>query len=126
MQERQAEAVEIAVGYHKAWTTGKLEVATSHLAENVICHAPTGTLHGRAAVRAFMEPFAATLTGSRLLAAYGADNQALLMYDTSNRAVPSAPGAELYRIENDQIIEIRIIFDRLPFALARGDVVGAR
>ncbi|MGO4250623.1 nuclear transport factor 2 family protein [Paenarthrobacter sp. RAF54_2] len=123
MSEKQARAVEIAVAYHRAWTTGDLDSAIKHLAEDVTCHAPSGTMRGSAAVRAFMEPFAATLTKSALLAAYGSDDEAILMYDTANRAVPSAPGAELYRIHNDQIAEIQIIFDRLPFALARGDVV---
>jgi hypothetical protein len=124
MSEKQARAVEIAVAYHRAWTAGNLDLAAKHLAEDVTCHAPSGTINGRGAVRAFMEPFAASLTNSKLLAVYGTDDEALLMYDTANLAVPSAPGAELYRIQNDEIAEINIIFDRLPFALARGDVVG--
>ncbi|VXC40062.1 Ketosteroid isomerase [Arthrobacter sp. 9V] len=123
MDVRQAQAVEIALSYHQAWTSGNLESAAAHLAPEVICHAPAGDLNGRAAVQAFMAPFAASLTESRLLAAYGADDEAILMYDTANRAIPSAPGAELYRVRNNQIVEIRIIFDRLPFALARGSVV---
>jgi len=123
MSNSQAAAVKIAVEYHQAWTTGRLDAAAAHLADDVICHAPSGFIEGKAAVRAFMEPFAASLTQYTLLAAFGTDEEALLMYNTANRAVPSAPGAELYRIQNDQIVEIRIIFDRLPFALARGDVV---
>jgi ketosteroid isomerase-like protein len=123
MSEKQAKAVEVAVAYHRAWTSGNLDSAAKRLSEDVMCHAPSGTMYGRDAVRAFMEPFAASLTSSTLLAVYGTDDEALLMYDTANRAVPSAPGAELYRIRNDQITEIHIIFDRLPFALARGDVV---
>jgi hypothetical protein len=47
------------------------------------------------------------------------------MYDTATRAVASAPAAELYRVRGGRITEIRIIFDRLPFALARGDVIRA-
>ncbi len=123
MSNSQAAAVRIAAAYHQAWTTGTLDTAATHLAEDVICYAPSGVIEGKAAVRAFMEPFAASLTQSTLLAAFGTDEEALLMYNTANRAVPSAPGAELYRIQNDQIVEIHIIFDRLPFALARGDVI---
>ncbi len=122
MTEKEAGAVEIAVAYHRAWTTGDMDSAAKHLAEDVTCHAPSGTFNGRAAVRAFMEPFAASLTNSKLLAAYGNDNEAILMYDTANKAVPSAPGAELYRIQHGRIAGIHIVFDRLPFALARGDV----
>ncbi|MCD4853769.1 nuclear transport factor 2 family protein [Arthrobacter sp. AK01] len=122
MTGKEAGAVEIGVAYHRAWTNGDLDSAAEHLAESVTCHAPSGTFNGRAAVRAFMEPFAASLTSSRLLAVHGQDNEAILMYDTASRAVQSAPGAELYRVQDGQIVEIHIIFDRLPFALARGDV----
>ncbi|MDR6989908.1 ketosteroid isomerase-like protein [Paenarthrobacter nitroguajacolicus] len=122
MPGKETTGVGIAVAYHRAWTAGDLDSAAKHLTENVTCHAPSGTFSGRAAVRAFMEPFAASLTHSTLLAAYGNDSEAILMYDTATSAVPSAPGAELYRIQNDRIAEIHIIFDRLPFALARGDV----
>jgi len=101
-----------------------MDSAASYLAPDVVCHAPAGTLNGREAVRALMEPFAAMLTASELLAVYGDDHRALLMYLTASCTVPNAPGAELYRIEDQHIVEIRIIFDRLSFALARGDVVG--
>lgn len=125
MTDNKGAAVDISVAYYRSWTAGMLDSASSYLAENVICNAPAGELNGRDAVRAFMEPFAASLTGSTLLAAFGADDETLLMYSTGNDAVPSAPGAELHRVQDGQIVEIRIIFDRLPFALARGDVVKA-
>ncbi len=123
MSEEETKVIEIAVAYHRAWTTGDWDSAEEHLAGDILCHAPSGTMEGKDAVRSFMKPFADSLTASTLLAAYGADHEALIMYDTANRSVSSAPAAELYRIENDHIVQIRIIFDRLPFALARGDVV---
>ena len=118
-------AVDTALSYHRAWTSGDIDEAMSLVANDVTCHAPPGTLIGIAALQAFMGPFASSLTGSNLLAAYGSDDEALIMYDTANPAVASAPGAELYRVDDGRIAEIRIIFDRLPFALARGDVVQA-
>lgn len=82
MSNSQAAAVKIAVEYHQAWTTGRLDAAAAHLADDVICHAPSGFIEGKAAVRAFMEPFAASLTQYTLLAAFGTDEEALLMYNT--------------------------------------------
>ena len=123
MAQEQLAAVDVAKAYHRAWTTGDLEAAASYLADDIVCHTPAGTLSGSTAVRAFMAPFAATLTGSRLLAAHGNGNEALLMYDTASAAVPSAPGAELYRVRDGRITQIHILFDRLPFALARGEVI---
>jgi len=123
MTEMQAKAIEIAAAYYRAWTTGDMNGAAQQLAVDVICYAPSGTIEGRDAVKSFMAPYAASLTDSTLLAVYGTDHEAVIMYDTANRSVPTAPAAELYRIRDDHIAEIHIIFDRLPFALARGDVV---
>lgn len=113
----------MALAYYRAWTSGDLDRAVEHLAAEVVCEAPPGRLTGAEEVRGFMGPFAATLTSSRLIAAHGDDESALIMYDTSTRAVPRAPGAEHYRVVDGRIVEMHVIFDRLPFALARGDVL---
>jgi hypothetical protein len=70
-----------------------------------------------------MEPFANMLTSSELLAAYGDEKSALIFYDTANPAVASAPAAEYLQVQDGRITALRIVFDRLPFALARGEVV---
>jgi hypothetical protein len=115
--------MEIALAYHRAWTSRDMDTAMKYVADDVVCDAPPGRLTGVTALRGFMEPFANTLTSSQLMAAYGDDRGTVLMYDTSNTAVASAPAAELYQVREGRITAIRIVFDRLPFALARGDVV---
>ena len=114
--------LDVALAYHRAWTTRDLDTAMSHVATDVVFDTPAGTLTGPAALRRFMEPFAAKLTSSRLLAAHGSEDDALLVYDTTTLAVASAPAAELYQVRAGRITSGRIIFDRLPFALARGEV----
>lgn len=125
MNGQQASAIDIALAYHRAWTSGDMDAALTYVADDVICEAPPGRLTGTAALRGFMGPFAGSLTRSTLLASFGDDDRALIMYDTENAVVSSAPAAELYRVRDGRITEIRIIFDRLPFALARGDVLKA-
>lgn len=125
MQEQQLTAVEVALAYYHAWTARDLDAALTHVAEDVICKTPSGALTGTGALKGFMGPFAETLTRSTLLASFGNEDRALIMYDTGTRAVASAPAAELYRVRGGRITEIRIIFDRLPFALARGEVITA-
>ncbi|MCA0294882.1 MAG: nuclear transport factor 2 family protein [Actinobacteria bacterium] len=114
--------LEVALAYHHAWTAGDLDAAFSLVAPDVTCDAPAGRLGGADALRAFMEPFARTLTHTELLAAFGDDASAVLVYDTASRAVPSAPASELYEVAAGRIVAVRIIFDRLPFALVRGEV----
>ncbi len=114
---------QIALAYHRAWTSGDMDAAMQYVAEDVVCDAPPGRLTGAAALRGFMGPFADMLTSSELLAAYGDEVSAVVIYDTENPAVASAPAAELHQVRDGRITAVRIVFDRLPFALARGEVV---
>lgn len=115
--------LETSLAYFRAWTGGDPHRAWQLLADDVVCHTPAGRISGRSAVAAFMGPFAGTLTHSELVHQHGDDHDAMLMYDTANAAVANARAAELHRVRDGRITEIRIIFDRLPFALARGEVV---
>ena len=118
-------AIDTSLAYHRHWTSGEAESAWAMLAPGVVCDSPAGRLSGREAVRAFMAPFAAGLASSVLLASFGDSKHALLMYDTATPIVDSAPAAELHTVHDGVITHIRIVFDRLPFALARGDVTPA-
>ncbi|MBL7259029.1 nuclear transport factor 2 family protein [Actinoplanes sp. LDG1-01] len=91
----------------------------THIADDIICDAPAGRLEGAPAYRAFMAGFVAILKSTTVLAAFGNDTTALIMYDTSTHPVPSAPGAELVTVLHDRITYSRFLFDRLPFAQAR-------
>jgi hypothetical protein len=59
------------------------------------------------------------LTGSELIAAFGDDTTALIMYDTETVPVRSAPGAEYVTVSDGKITYSRFIFDRAPFDAAR-------
>lgn len=113
-------ALDIARAYHLAWTTGgDLAEAMTYIADDIVCRTPAGRLDGAAAFRGFMEPFTKIVTRSALLAAYGDDTTAVVMYDTDTAPVPDAPGAECVTVVDGKITEMRIIFDRLPFDAAR-------
>ena len=90
-----------------------------HVSPEVVCDTPTGTLTGLQAYRGFMGPFAASLRSSKLLAAFGDDHQALIMYEAETALVADAPGAELHIVRDGLITSIKIIFDRQPFVEAR-------
>jgi hypothetical protein len=59
------------------------------------------------------------VTGTSLVAAFGDDRTAVLLYDTETVPVPDAPGAECHTVVDGRITGIRIVFDRLPFEDAR-------
>jgi hypothetical protein len=112
-------ALETALAYHRAWTAHDLDRAMTHIAENIVCDAPAGRIEGAEAFRGFMGPFTRIVTGSTLLAAFGDEDTALLMYDTTTVPVSSAPGAEHVTARDGKITYMRIVFDRAPFDAAR-------
>ena len=112
-------ALEVALAYYRAWTGKDIEAAMGHLAGDVVCDAPAGRLRGVEAYRQFLGPFAQLLLGSELLAAFGDDTTAVLVYDTRTPPVPSGPGAECLTVRDGKIVHNRFIFDRLPFEAAR-------
>ena len=119
MPEEASAALRVAMAYHRAWTTKDLDLAFSYLADDIVCDAPAGRLEGRDAYRAFLAPFAGTLISATLIAAFGDQQKALIMYDTSSALVASGPAAECLTVVSGKIIYSRFIFDRVPFAAAR-------
>jgi len=108
-----------ALAYHEAWTSHDLDKAMSYIADDIACEAPAGRLQGAAAYREFMGPFVQMLTGSKLIAAFGDLQTALVMYDTETTLVKSAPGAECVTVSDGRITYSRFVFDRAPFDAAR-------
>jgi hypothetical protein len=91
----------------------------TYIADDIVCDAPAGRLEGAAAYRGFMAPFVQILTGSTLLAAFGDDETAVIVYDTETVPVKSAPAAECVTVTDGKISYSRFIFDRAPFMAAR-------
>lgn len=124
MTEQTSAALSTALAYYRAWTSHDFDRAMTYIAENIVCQAPAGRLDGAEAFRGFMSPFAQILTRSNLIAAFGDDATAVLMYDADTVPVQNAPGAECLTVAAGKITHIRIIFDRLPFDAARRSAAG--
>jgi hypothetical protein len=70
------------LAYFDAWTHKDLDRAMTYIAENILCGTPAGRVGGAGAYRAFMAPFRQLLTNATIIAAFGNDQTAMLMYDT--------------------------------------------
>ena len=114
-------ALTTALAYFHAWTEQSFAAAMEFVSEDIVGLSPAGPINGGPAWRAFMEPFSRLVTSSDLLAAFGDDEVAVLIYNTVTAPVPFAPGAERLTVAGGKITGIQIIFDRLPFAEARRD-----
>jgi ketosteroid isomerase-like protein len=119
MTDDTGPALQVALAYYQAWTSNDIDAAMRHLAEDVVCDAPAGRIEGVQAYRQFLGPFAEMLIDSELLAAFGDETKAVLVYDTRTPPVASGPGAECLTVRDGKIVYNRFIFDRLPFEAAR-------
>jgi SnoaL-like protein len=119
MTDPTSPALTTALAYHRAWTGHDFDRAMTYVADDVVCDAPAGRVEGAEAFRAFMGPFSRILVTSEVLAAFGDDRTALLMYDTDTVPVRNAPASEFLTVHNGVITHLRIIFDRAPFDAAR-------
>jgi ketosteroid isomerase-like protein len=119
MTDGNKPALDVALAYHRAWTGGDLEEAMTYVAEDVVCDAPAGRIHGAAAYRDFMAPFVRMLKSTDLIGAFGDGDRAVIVYDTATTLVPSGPAAECVTVRHGRIAHSRFIFDRLPFQQAR-------
>jgi ketosteroid isomerase-like protein len=119
MTEHPGPALQVALAYYQAWTRNDIAAAMRHLADDVVCDAPAGRIEGAQAYQQFLGPFAQMLLSAELLAAFGDETKAVLVYDTRTPPVASAPGAECVTVRDGKIVHNRFIFDRLPFEAAR-------
>jgi hypothetical protein len=119
MDEHSSPALEVALAYYHAWIGKDIDKAMTHVADDVVCDNPIGKVEGVEALRGFMTPFAAQVTGSELVAAYGDAERAMIMYNPRTQAVPDAPSAELFTVRHGKIVHSLLVFDRTPFDAAR-------
>jgi len=119
MTETTSPALRTALAYYHAWTGHDLDTAMQYISDDITCDAPAGRLAGREAYLGFMRPFVQILTGSALIAAFGDDTTAVIVYDTETVPVASAPAAECVTVAAGKITYSRFIFDRAPFDAAR-------
>ncbi len=119
MTQDPSAALPVAVAYYHAWTGRDVDRAMTHVAGDVVCEAPTGRIEGVEALRQFMTPFARMLTSSDLIAAFGDDETAVLLYNPHTTLVEDAPSAEYFTVKDGKIVHSLLIFDRTPFDAAR-------
>ncbi len=92
MSENGSTALAVALAYYRAWSSHDFELAMTYVAGDIVCQEPAGRLVGAQAFREFMGPFAQIVTRSEVIAAFGDDHVAVLMYDTDTVPGARRPG----------------------------------
>jgi SnoaL-like domain len=119
MTQGPSAALSVAMDYYHAWTGKDLDRAMTYVADDINLDAPSGRVEGGEAFRQFLAPFAQMLSGADLIAAFGDDQTAVLVYNPHTTLVPDAPTAECFTVRDGKIVHDLLVFDRTPFEVAR-------
>lgn len=112
----QSAALETALAYHRAWTSGDLDGAMVHVADDIICRAPGADITGKHDYHHYLHGFSQVMTGLTDVAAFGDETHAVLFYFPHTAVTSTAPAAEHFIIRDKRIVESLLVFDRLSFA----------
>jgi ketosteroid isomerase-like protein len=116
MTKTSDKALEVARAYVDAIANKDVDTILSISAEDVVCTSPIGQTMGLEPFRAFQDGFAKMITNLTVLAVYGDDKQAVVVYDVETHPVPHAVVAELINVKNGKLTSTNVIYDATPFA----------
>lgn len=120
MTKTQSPALQTALAYFDAWRSRDHSKAMRVVAQDVVAETPFGRLDGAEALHQSETSFAAMLTGATLIASFGDENTALLLYNTHTLPVPSVLSAKYFVVNDGKITSIKGLFDKSVFANAEG------
>ncbi|MCA7011240.1 nuclear transport factor 2 family protein [Dickeya dadantii] len=109
-------ALDIARTYVAAMAKKDVETIISISAEHVVCTSPIGQTTGIERFRGFQEGFARMITNLTVLAVYGDDEQAVVVYDAETHPVPHSVVAELLKVRDGKLASTEVIYDATLFA----------
>jgi len=109
-------ALRIARAYFDAMSEKDVNRMIALAGDDITCFSPLGDLVGIQAFRGFSEGFAKMINKLTLVAAFGDDEQAVIIYEAKTLPVKSAFVVEHLGIKSDKIVSTRVIYDATPFA----------
>ena len=108
-------ALQVALAYYDAWRNRDHTKAMKVVADDVVSETPFGLIEGGEALHKSESEFAGMLTGATLIASFGDEKTALLMYYTHTHPVPSVLSSKYFTVENGKITGIKGLFDKSLF-----------
>ncbi|MNW36539.1 RNA polymerase factor sigma-70 [compost metagenome] len=109
-------ALVIAKTYFEAMANKDVEKMLTLVTDNVTTISPLGNLEGKEAFQNFAAGFARMITKLTLIAAFGDDKKAVIVYNSNTLPVPDATVVEYIVVEDNKISSVQVIYDATPFA----------
>jgi len=102
--------------YVHAMASKDVDTIMSVSSKHVVCTSPLGQITGQDKFRGFQEGFARMIVNLTVLAVYGDDKHAVVIYDVETHPVPHALVAEYLTVVDGKIAATDVIYDATPFA----------
>lgn len=106
-----ATPLELARSYHDAWTSRNVEEASSYLAVDLETDVPLNSYANAAEFLAGLSGFVQLVTAVNLLAEFGDEEEAMLLYDIEVDSIGRLRVAEHFTVADRQITRIRHVHD---------------
>ena len=116
----ESEALAVARRYHGAWTGKDFEAAGRRLSESLKTDTPVKTYKGKDDFLEAVRGFGQIVTRVEMLAEFGDEEQALLLYDLDLVQIGKLRIAEHFIVRNGFITLIRHVHDTAPFRAPGG------
>ena len=116
MTGTDGKALTAAKAYFDAMAAKDVDTIISLCAGDVVCTSPVGEIHGAQAFRGFQEGFAKMIKKLALVAVFGDDEHAVVVYNSETYPVPNAIVAEHITLNDGKIASTTVIYDGTPFA----------
>ncbi|WP_410876052.1 nuclear transport factor 2 family protein [Nocardia sp. A7] len=107
-------AVQTALHYFTALTAGNLSKAMHYVADEVVCDTQGKRVHGSRAYRQFISQCLPAIRGATLVASFGNDTTAVLIYDLTSPPRLRCRGADRLVVDKDRIVNIVTVVDKVP------------
>ena len=109
----------IVRAFTEAWTSHDMETAARYVAEEVVFDGPLGHVAGRQAYMESLRRLADIFDGVQILAAFGDDTQALIMYEAPTKDYGTLACAKLFTLRDGKVVSDRLTFDSYEMRKAR-------
>ncbi|ESY70563.1 MULTISPECIES: nuclear transport factor 2 family protein [Mesorhizobium] len=122
---KQTAPLDIATAFTTAWTSHDLEKAASYVAEDVVFDGPMQKSTGKEPYLKGLTKLSQDVTGVRMIAAFGDDRQALLMYDLMTKSSGALSCAKHLTVSDGKIHSDKLTFDSKKLGSAKPKANGS-
>lgn len=116
MTATNTDALQIALSYFHAMANKDVDGIMALVDDRIACFNPVGDFAGSERFRSFEEGFARMIEKLTLLAAFGDEKQAVIVYACDTLPVKNSYVAEHLTVEAGKITSSRVIYDSVPYA----------